>query len=84
MSAGTTVPEYIGEPRKSPSLKNTRNGVVPEAPPSNDFHFALVQRIPPAAGTASNSTKFGYTFGLSPGSTAMKVVTHLPPVITGS
>ena len=45
-----------GEPRRTPSLMNTRNGVVPVALPSRERHLPLVQRMPPPVGTASNST----------------------------
>jgi hypothetical protein len=50
---------YCGDPRKTPSLKNTRKGVVPVAPPSKARHLPFRHSVPPAAGTASNSTKFG-------------------------
>jgi hypothetical protein len=45
-----------GERRETPSLMNTRSGVVPEALPSTARHLPSVQRMPPCAGTASNST----------------------------
>src|SRR5215212_5062042 len=45
-----------GDPRTTPSLKNTRYGVVPLALPSRERHRPLVHRVPPCAGTASNST----------------------------
>src|SRR5215217_2677569 len=45
-----------GDPRITPSLKNTRYGVVPLALPSRERHRPLVHRVPPCAGTASNST----------------------------
>jgi len=49
--AGVTLPH--GEPRNTPFLKNTRNGVVPLALPSNDFHGPFVRSVPPCAGCAS-------------------------------
>ena len=45
-----------GEPRTTPSLKNTRYGVVPFALPSFARQRPFVQSVPPCAGTASNST----------------------------
>jgi hypothetical protein len=65
------------------SLKKKRNGVVPAAPPSNARHLPFVQSVPPCAGWASNSAKLAKT-SLPPGATAMKVVTHFAPTITGS
>ncbi len=55
----TIAPALQGEPRNTPSLKNTRNGVVPEAPPSNARHLPFWQSVPPCAATASNSMKLG-------------------------
>src|SRR5207237_9100809 len=45
-----------GQPRSTPSLKNTRYGVVPVALPSFARQRPLVHSVPPCAGTASNST----------------------------
>ena len=45
-----------GEPRTTPSRKNTRYGVVPLALPSLARQRPFVHSVPPCAGTASNST----------------------------
>jgi putative endonuclease len=45
-----------GERYATPFFQNTRSGVVPEAEPSRARHFPSRQRMPPVAGTASNST----------------------------
>jgi hypothetical protein len=56
---GATDWKIQGEPRNTPSLKKTRNGVVPVAPPSKARHLPFWQRVPPCAAIASNSMKFG-------------------------